>query len=114
MRGEVLEQGTDAPPCGFDGSLVGLSEQCLELGEGLFDRIEVWTIGRQEEQLCADSANGAAHGFSLVATEIVDDDDIAGSELWNECLFDIGQEAFAIDRSVNDGTVATILQRWPR
>ena len=45
---DVVEQGADAPPCGLDGSLVGLAEQRLELGEDLFDRIEVGRVGRQE------------------------------------------------------------------
>ena len=37
-----------------------------------------------------------------MAAEIVDDDDIAGFEGRNEHLFDISEEAFAIDRPVND------------
>ena len=36
-----------------------------------------------------------------MAAEIVDDDDVAGSERRHQHLFDIGQEAFAVDRSVD-------------
>jgi hypothetical protein len=37
-----------------------------------------------------------------VAAEIVHDDDVAGLEHWNELLFDIGTEAFTVDRTVED------------
>ena len=43
-----------------------------------------------------------AHGLPLVAAEIVDDDDVAGFEGWYEHLLDVGQEAFTIDRTVDD------------
>ena len=32
----------------------------------------------------------------------IHDDDVAGFEEWNELLLDIGAEAFAIDRTVED------------
>ena len=37
-----------------------------------------------------------------MAAEIVHDDDVAGFEDRNELLFDIGAEAFAVDRAVED------------
>jgi hypothetical protein len=37
-----------------------------------------------------------------VAAEIVDDDDVAGFERRNQDLPEIGQEAFAVDRAVDD------------
>jgi hypothetical protein len=37
-----------------------------------------------------------------VAAEIIHDDDVAGFEEWNELLFDIGAEAFAVDWAVED------------
>jgi len=55
---EGIEQGTDALPRCFDGSLCGFSEQVLELGEDLLDRIEVWTVGRQEQQARASGPDG--------------------------------------------------------
>jgi hypothetical protein len=35
-----------------------------------------------------------------VTTEIVDDDDVAWFEVWDEYLFDIRREALAVDRTV--------------
>jgi hypothetical protein len=37
-----------------------------------------------------------------VTAEIVEDNDVAWSESWDEYLFDIGEEACAVDRSVDD------------
>jgi len=44
----VVQQLSDAVPDGGHGTFVGLSEQCLELGEDHLDRIEVRAVGRQE------------------------------------------------------------------
>ena len=43
-----MEEVADAAPCGVDCAFGGFSEQVLELGEDLLDRIEVRTVGRQE------------------------------------------------------------------
>lgn len=68
-------------------SLGSISEQGIQLGEDLLDRIEVGTVGRQEEQLCAGGADGATHG--------------------------LGQEASAIDRPLDHtgSTDAVVAQR---
>jgi len=85
----------DALPGGLYGSLGSAPQQGLELCEDLLDRIEVGAVWRQEEQLCADGPDGASDGLSLVTAEIVDDDNVAGSERLNQHLLDVGEEAFA-------------------
>jgi hypothetical protein len=45
--GEEVDEIADLPPTGFDVSWLGSSQQMFELGEDLFNRIEVWTVGRQ-------------------------------------------------------------------
>ena len=80
-----------------DGTGLGLSEPVLELGEGLFDGIEVWAVGRQEEEPGAGGADRLAYGLALVASEIVEDDDVAGLEGRDQELLDIGQELLAVD-----------------
>src|SRR5262245_724872 len=74
----------------------------LELGEGHLDRIEVRTIGRQEEEPCASAADSLFGLFALVAGEIVQDDDVAWLEGGGELGFDIGLEDCPVHRRVND------------
>jgi hypothetical protein len=99
---EGIEQLADAFPCVFDGSFVGFAQKRFELGEGLLDWVEIRTVGRQEEELGADGADGFAHGTAFVAAEIVHDDDVAGGERRRQDLLDIGEEALAVDRSIDD------------
>jgi hypothetical protein len=42
---------------GLDGSLGSLAQQCLELGKDQLYRIEVWAVGRQEENSFAPAAH---------------------------------------------------------
>jgi hypothetical protein len=102
LRCEATEQGADALPGCFDGSLGSFSEQRFQLGEHLLDGIEIGTIRRQKEKMRADRTDGPAYGVALVAAEIVHDDDVSGLERRHEELLDIGFEAFAINRSIED------------
>lgn len=45
-------------------------------------------------------SDGGAGGLTLVASQIVEDDDVAGRERRDEVLLDPGGEGLAIDRSV--------------
>ena len=65
---------------------------CLEFGEGHFDWIEVWAVGRQEEEPCASAAKDFFGFLAFVGGEVVEDDDVAGPKLWSELGFDIGVE----------------------
>ncbi len=64
--------------------------------------IEVGRVGRQEEEPGAGCPDGAPHGLSFVAAEIIHDDDVAGDERRHEKPFDIGQEASAVDGAIED------------
>ena len=72
----------------------------LDLGEGLLDRIEIGGVRRQIPKSGAGGLDDAAERGRLVAAEIVHDDDVARLERWQQDLFDIGTEAFAVDRPV--------------
>ncbi len=101
-------------PGGLDGSSVGFAQQGLELCEDLLDRVEVGRVGRQEEELGAGGADGAADGLAFVAAEIVHDDDVAGLERRDEELLDIGAEALAVDRPVEDaGRIDPVAAQGP-
>ena len=89
-------------PSVLDGSLLGMPHPVLDLGEGLLDRIEVRGVGRQEPEPGAGGLYDVPDGCGFVAAEIVHDDDVAGPQDRNELLTDIGSEAFAVDRPVED------------
>ena len=72
----------------------------LNLGKDLLDRVEVGRVRRQVPQPGAGFPDHLTDGRRLVATEIIHNDDVARFEHGYELLFDIGAEAFAVDRSV--------------
>ena len=78
----------------------GLSKQGLELGEDLFDGVEVGGVFRQEHQAGSDIPDRLAHRLSFVGSEIVEDDDVARLQSRHEELIDIGAETLAVDGSV--------------
>jgi len=90
------------PPSVDDGARLGGPHPVFDLGEGLFDRIEVGRVWGQIPELGAGGPDDAAQSGRLVAAEVVQDDDVAGFEHRNELLLDIGTEALAIDRAVED------------
>jgi len=63
---------------GLDGSGGVLADMSLELGEGIFDRVEVGTVGRQVKQGGAARLDGTPDAGDLVGRQIVHDHDIAG------------------------------------
>ena len=74
---EEVEQFADLSPGGLDVTGLCFAQEMFEFGEHLLDRIEVWTIGRQENEMRAFSADGTAGCFAFVAAEIGEDLDVA-------------------------------------
>jgi hypothetical protein len=85
-----------------DGAPRGGAQQGLELGEDLLDRVEIRTVGRQVDEACALRLDGLAHTGDLVRLEVVHHHDIAWAQGRRERLLDIGKEARAVDRAVED------------
>jgi hypothetical protein len=54
----------------FAGSLGRFAQEGLELGEGVFDRVEIGIAGGQVERLSAGGLDGGAHGSVFVAAEV--------------------------------------------
>ena len=92
----IADAGPEAAYC----PLTDLPEHGLELGESLLDGVEVGAVGREEAQGCASRFDQLAHRSTLVARQIVHDDDIAGPQFGDEHLTDIGFEPVAVDRPV--------------
>ena len=84
----------------FHGALGGLAQVRLELGEGHLDWVEVRAVGREEEEFGAGRFDPVADLLSLVAGQVVHDDDVARSQLGDQHPLDMGLEGQAVDRSV--------------
>lgn len=89
-------------PCVFDCTFLGVPHPVFDFCEGLLDRIEVWRIWRQVPEPGVCGADHLSYSYGLVRAEIVHDDDVAWLKHGDELLLDIGAEAFAVDRSVED------------
>ena len=74
----------------------------LELGEGHFDRIEVGAVGRQKHEPGASVANGLFGGRTFVSGQIVQDDDVALLQGWDELGAHVGLEDRPVRRRVDD------------
>ena len=95
------------------GSGVGFTQSRFELGEDLLDGIEIGRVGRQEEEPRAGFADRRADGVAFVASQIVDDHDVAGLERGCKGVLDIGAEPDTVDRPVEEhrGVDAVMAQR---
>ena len=89
-------------PSVLDGALLSLPHPVFDLGEGLFDRVEVGRVWRQVPEPGASSLDHLPDSFRLVASEIIENDDVAFAQGWQENVLHIGAEAFAVDQAVED------------
>ncbi len=69
----------------------------FELGEDLFDRIEIGAVGRQEQQPRASGPDRGPDSGLFVAGQIVQDDDVTWPQRRTELLLDPLGKACAID-----------------
>ena len=99
LGSKCAEDLTDGLADGLDGSRSCFSQQVLELGEDLFDGVQVGRVFRQEDQFGAGRADELAHDLAFVAAEIVHDHDVAGHQGGDENLRDINLETLAVDRA---------------
>lgn len=74
------------------GSGRSLFQERLELDKGVLDRVEVWRIGRQEQEACTGGGDRRPHRGALVGRQVVHDHDIAVAQRRAEDLLDVGQE----------------------
>lgn len=101
-RGEAIEQVPDALPEGLPGPLACLSEPFLELCEGHFNWVKIRAVWWKEEQGCAALLDQGFDPFALVAGEVIQNDDIAGSERRGQDLGDVLSEDLPVHRLADD------------
>src|SRR5215475_5008797 len=76
-----------------------LRSRCLSLAKTCsFNGVQVWRVLRQKEQFGTSRTDEVPHGFSLMAAEIVHDDDVTFAQRRHEHPFDVGSKALAVDR----------------
>ena len=83
-------------------ALGSFSQQGFELDKELLDGVQVGRVFRQEEELGTGRSDGVPDGFAFVASQVVHDDDVAAAQGRQQDLDDIGKEALAVDRAVED------------
>ena len=98
----MLETGTEERPERLGAATACGANEGLELREAELDGIEVRAIGWQVPEGGPGSLDGALDAGDLVGPEVVGDDDVAGLQGRHQDLFDVGAEALAIDRAVED------------
>jgi hypothetical protein len=105
-----VKQSSRAPMLRQVSSMVrasALRKSVFILAKALFDRIEVWRVGGQEEEVGFCDVDGGANGAAFMTAEVLHDDNVAGRERREEKLLDISAEACAIDRpSMTHGAVS--------
>jgi hypothetical protein len=79
------------------------AEERFEFGEGLFDRVEVRAVGRQELQEGAGLLNRDADLRVLVRGQVVEHDDIARAQRRDQNLLDVGAERVGVDGTIEHG-----------
>jgi len=84
------------------GAGSGLAQMGLEFGKGLFDGIEIWTVGRQVVDLRAPTRDQLTHARHFVSGEVVEDDEIALAQFGTEHLLEVSGEDFAIEGSFDE------------
>ena len=102
-RGEGGESGPHGRPQARHRARGDRAQARFEFGKDLFDGIKVGTVGGQVKQPRAGRLNRLAHPGYFMTGQIVQDDRVARTERGGEHLFDIGDEARAIERAVEDG-----------
>ena len=76
----------------IEGSRSGLAHMRLKLCEGVFDRIEVGTVGRQLAEFGTAGFNSLPDTCDFVGGQIVHDDDVVGAQRWRKHLLDPGRK----------------------
>lgn len=96
----MIETAADLAPSLFDRAAIGLAEECLELGEQHFNRVQVGAVWRQEQEVFSRGTDCLPGSVALVAAEIVEDHHVTGPQGRHEALLHPGGEQVAIDRAI--------------
>ena len=98
--GDRIKQFADFLPESIDGAAGGLFEQRLELGEELFDGVEVGGVSRQQAQGGASGFDSLLDAGHFMTGQVVGTNDVARLQRRAQALAHISEEGLAIHGSV--------------
>ena len=102
-RFEARQTRADGGPQHLARTTARLPQDRFQLRKRVLDRIQIGTVFREKPERRADVFNRAADCRTLVTRQIVHDEDVAGRERRDQDLFDVREEAHAVDRAVKNG-----------
>ncbi len=92
----------EGAPERVNGSGFGFAQVCLDLGEGLLNRVHVRTIRGQEQELGAVSIQALGGLFTFVSREVVEDHHIPLVQRRRELRLDVRLKRLTSDRAIDD------------
>ena len=103
---EEVDEFANSGPKALDGSLSSLAQERFQLGEGVFDGVEVWAVGREVEELRAGCFYYLSHIRAFVTWQVVHNHDVALAQFGQENFFDVGLKGEAvIGPSITNGAM---------
>ena len=114
VRAEVRQALAEERPERLGAATASGANEGLELREAELDGIEVRAVGWQVPEGGPGGLDGALDAGDLVGPESVGNDDVAGLQGRHQDLFDVGAEALAIDRAVEDPPVSPVTRNAAR
>src|SRR5450631_3936673 len=98
-RTESLDQGGLKL---IEGAGRGPAQMGLEFGEGQLDGIEIGTVRRQVAHLGPTGGDQLPDARHLMGGEVVEDDDVAGTQFGTENVLEVSGENLGIDRPLDE------------
>ena len=102
MRLKQIADVVEGAPERVKGAGLGLAQVCLDLGEGLLNRIEIGRISRQEQEPGASLFQTLGSLFTLVDRQVVEDHHVTFVQARRELRLDVSLESQPGDRAIND------------
>lgn len=78
------------------------AQLCFQLGENLFDWVELGAVGRRVEQPRAGRLDLLADVADLVSLQVVEDRSVAGPQDWDEVVGDVVAKALAVCGAIRE------------
>jgi hypothetical protein len=95
------QSGSDGVHEFIRGSGLCTAQMVLELAPHLFDGVEVWRVGWQEEHLHALLGQQFKGGLAFVGGQVVHDEDVSGFQRGAEDLLHVGAEHLGVGGAFN-------------